>query len=107
MKRITVCTLISNGILITGLVFTGSQAEKEQGMESHPAEGRASTDPLPQSLDALYPPQAEQPLYLMRMVGLEIPFSGLVADCVQTSWPRAKRLWASRRGGQSWPTWAC
>ena len=36
--------------------------------------------PLPTSLDALYPPQAGQPIYLFEMLGLGTRFSGIVAD---------------------------
>jgi hypothetical protein len=36
--------------------------------------------PPPQSLDALYPPKSEQPVFLFSMLDMESPFNGIIVD---------------------------
>jgi len=45
---------------------------------------------LPGSLDALYPPTADQPVYLIRMLALETSFSGIVVDITEGDLDGAK-----------------
>jgi hypothetical protein len=42
-----------------------------------------ATSPLPGALDAFYPPAADRPVYLFRMLGLETSFSGIVVDLME------------------------
>lgn len=47
------------------------------------AGGAAAETRLPGSLDALYPPVADRPVYLAGMLALDTPFSGIVVDLME------------------------
>jgi cytochrome c556 len=50
---------------------------------------------LPASLDALYPPQAQGPEYLMRMVGLGASMTGIAVDLAQQDVEHAAQSFAA------------
>jgi hypothetical protein len=45
--------------------------------------GRGRAETLPETLNAFYPPVAGQPIYLSKMLELEISFSGIVVDLME------------------------
>ncbi len=59
-------------IVIGALVSTSANDSKTE--ESHQ---------LPSSLDALFPPKAQGPIYLNRMFGLSTPFTGIIVDLLE------------------------
>jgi len=67
-------------ILIFGPEYSGSQNTKTQKSEEGDTVFNASISPPPSSLDILYPPQAKEPVYLIKMIELGTFFSGIVAD---------------------------
>ncbi len=54
------------------------------------AAARSIPSPLPASLENLYPPKVEQPLFLLRMLGLNMPFTGIVVDLFENDLDHAK-----------------
>lgn len=50
----------------------------------------AQASSLPGSLDNLYPPASDRPVYLIRMLGLETSFSGIVVDLMEGDLEGAK-----------------
>lgn len=74
MKKAAILLLL--GILTFlkfGLGSTTSQSQQAEGI-------KAIGSPLPRSLDALYPPKAEKPIFLISMLGLDTSFWGIVVD---------------------------
>jgi len=61
---------------VPGILAAGVSAAGTGG--GHPA-----AQPLPAALDRYYPPVAEQPVYLLKMLSLERSFSGIVADLME------------------------
>jgi hypothetical protein len=45
--------------------------------------------PPPQSLDALYPPKSEQPVYLFSMLDMESSFNGIIVDLMEEDFKNA------------------
>jgi len=45
--------------------------------------GQRSATLLPSSLDAFYPPQANRPLFTMKMLEMDFPFTGIVVDVLE------------------------
>ncbi len=68
-------------VLITALSYAGSETQGET--DQHIA------GPLPVSLDNLYPPKAEQPVYLSRMLGMSTPFTAIIVDLFENDAPNA------------------
>ena len=54
------------------------------------AQAQAST-PLPGSLDALYPPQSNAPVWLQSMLGMGAAFSGMVGDFLEGDFTNADK----------------
>jgi hypothetical protein len=52
--------------------------------------GVPATLPLPESLNSLYPPVADRPVYLQKMLTLETYFSGIVVDLMEDDLDGAK-----------------
>ena len=77
MKRLTFLMIAILVIAVVGLVITNAQVQKK--VKPKPKTTEIIT-PLPASLDNYFPPKAEQPVYLFRMLALNKPFSGIVAD---------------------------
>jgi hypothetical protein len=77
MKRLILFMVGFLVIAVVGLVITNAQVQK--GVKQKPK----ITDivaPLPASLDNFFPPKAEQPIYLFRMLGMNKPFTGIMVD---------------------------
>jgi cytochrome c556 len=70
MKKIVLALSIFSVILVAGLAL-------DPGINSIREDYSA---PPPDSLDKYYPPQAKEPVYLLKMIGLSIPFSGILSD---------------------------
>jgi hypothetical protein len=64
-------------IVAIGLTIVYAQVQKEVKPKPKTADIVA---PLPASLDNLFPPKTEQPVYLFRMLGMSKPFTGIVVD---------------------------
>jgi hypothetical protein len=77
-------------ILIFGLAYSSSQAQKMERHQHEEEALKALSAPLPSSLDALYPPQAEQPIFLFRMMEMATPFVGIVVDLFENDLQNAK-----------------
>lgn len=52
--------------------------------------GQRSTALLPASLDAFYPPQADRPLFTMKMLEMDFPFTGIVVDVLEDDFEKAR-----------------
>ena len=62
------------------------------------ARGGAPTAPsLPGTLDSLYPPAADRPVYLLKMLELETAFSGIVVDLMEEDLGGARGLFEEFR----------
>ncbi len=77
--------LLLLGILIVLTFGLGKATSQSQGEEI-----KAITSPLPSSLDALYPPRAEQPIFLIDMLGLDTSFWGIVVDLFENDLQHAQ-----------------
>jgi cytochrome c556 len=67
-------------ILIFGLAYSSSQAQKEERSDQGKEALKNISGSLPSSLDALFPPKVEQPIYLFKMMELGTSFMGIVVD---------------------------
>ncbi len=70
-----------------------------------------ATHSLPQSLDKLYPPTANAPVWLMAMFGMGTSFSGMVADFMEGDFANAEKGYADFKGqykklSEMVPEWA-
>jgi hypothetical protein len=72
MRKLFILFICTFAILIGALLSTSANDSKTE--ESHQ---------LPSSLDALFPPKAQGPIYLDRMFGLATPFTGIVVDLLE------------------------
>ncbi len=70
-------------VLIIGLEGTRSPSETQEGT-------KVIASPPPSSLDTLYPPEAEQPIFLFSMLGMDTSFSGIVVDLFENDLQHAK-----------------
>lgn len=80
---------VASTVLLVGflllVVFLAFAMIPNAGAGSLPAaaSGAPARLPLPESLNAFYPPAADRPAYLLKMVGLETSFSGIVVDLME------------------------
>jgi len=88
MKRFTV--LWVGVVLVIGLGSTTGQAEQKEKPKQAKASLKTVNDPLPSSLDTLYPPKVKQPVFLFNMLGLGTSFSAMAADLSEKSPQHAK-----------------
>jgi cytochrome c556 len=76
--------LVSSGALILCLAFgwkprsAGAQEKPGAPAVSSPAAGS-----LPASLDSYFPPKAKEPVFLLRMVAMATPMSGIIVDLTE------------------------
>lgn len=84
-------TLIS---AVLGLLLALALAGPSGGPDSVRAQ---ETDPLPESLDKLYPPAAHGPMWLLSMFGLGTAFSGMVTDFMEGDFANAQQGYADFR----------
>lgn len=66
------------GLFVATVIFLVGAAREPQA-----AGKQSNAISLPASLDAFYPPQSGQPVYLMNMLKMETFFSGIVADIME------------------------
>ncbi|UCF64508.1 MAG: hypothetical protein JSW33_01380 [bacterium] len=85
MKRAVLFLATILIVLLAGLLLTSFQASKKDKPQSSDI-----TVPLPASLDKLFPPQAEQPVFLFKMLGMATPFTGIIVDLFENDLENAK-----------------
>jgi cytochrome c556/catechol 2,3-dioxygenase-like lactoylglutathione lyase family enzyme len=83
MKRLPLLLIGILTFLVIALAFTSQEMEKSK-------EPAATATSLPSSLDALFPPKAEQPVFLFRMFGIGIPLTGIVSDLFENDFQHAR-----------------
>ncbi len=74
---------IGLGILVSGLGYSGINAQKKENPTQEVQAPKGMSALLPSSLDALYPPEAEQPIFLFKKLGMATSFSGIVSDLME------------------------
>ena len=67
---------IGIAILVVTAAFAADRVQEKESPQTVIA-------PLPDALDALYPPKAQGPLYLFKMLALGTSFPGIVADLLE------------------------
>lgn len=77
MKNHSFYCLTAVMVLVNGLVFTNAQVPKSGTLKPVQVEAPKS---LPFSLDNLYPPKVEKPVYQIQMFQLNAPFTAIVVD---------------------------
>ncbi len=87
MKRITFLSLI---ILLVVVGCTDKQAEEIEMLKKENLELKEKLAPPPSVLDAMYPPNAEQPVYQLKMMEMEIPMSGILVDLLENDMENVK-----------------
>ena len=70
-------------IVLVGLLALVSIARAGTDGQSGGTPRATATSQLPGTLDAFYPPAAEGPVYLFKMLGLETSFSGIIVDLME------------------------
>jgi len=80
---LTTTVLLVGFLILVG--FLGMAIVAHAGTDNLPEAERGvpTALPLPESLNAFYPPAADRPLYLFKMLALETSFSGIVADLME------------------------
>ena len=87
---------VASTVLLVGflllLVFLPMAMIPQAGAGNLPeaTRGMPATLPLPESLNALYPPVADRPVYLQKMLALETSFSGIVVDLMEEDYDGAR-----------------
>ncbi len=79
------CAVSATIILALAIGHGKAGTETGPGKEIHPAASH-----LPASLDGLYPPAADGPVYLFRMIGLGDSFAGIVVDLFENDHDNVK-----------------
>ncbi len=80
---------VARTVLLAGFLilegFLGLAVVAHAGTDTLPeaARGGPTALPLPESLNAFYPPDADRPVYLFGMLGMETSFSGIVVDLME------------------------
>jgi cytochrome c5 len=89
MKRSTSLWI---GVIVLAIVLgsVAGQAQEKEKPKHVKGSLKTVSGPLPSSLDTLYPPRANQPIFLIGMLGLDTPFSGIVADLLENAPQNAK-----------------
>lgn len=77
-------------ILVALLAFSLAAVQKAEYSEPQKETQDVIPAALPASLDALYPPQAEDPVFLFRMLGMATSFVGIVSDLSENDLQGAK-----------------
>jgi len=77
-------------IALVGLLALAPIAQAGTSGRPGGAPPAAATAGLPGSLDALYPPVADRPVYLFKMLSLETSFSGIIVDLMEGDLDGAK-----------------
>jgi hypothetical protein len=90
MRKSLLQSIAILAVLIFGLASSSSQVQKKESHQHEEEALKALYAPLPSSLDALYPPKAEQPIFLFRMMEMATPFVGIVVDLFENDLQNAK-----------------
>lgn len=77
-------------VLIFALEYNDLEAQKTERSEQASKSLREIATSPPGSLDALFPPVAEEPIYLFRMIGLATPFEGIIVDLLENDLENAR-----------------
>jgi len=75
------------GIIVFALSGSLLQASEKDKTFNAPKGSSLSFNLPPSSLDSLYPPQAKQPVYLMKMLDLAGLFTGIIVDLMEGDLP--------------------
>lgn len=81
MKKLAIFMVAILGIAVVALTIINAQVQQEVKSTSK------DVTPLPASLDNFFPPRAEQPIFLFRMLGMAKPLSGIMADLSENDFP--------------------
>lgn len=85
MKKLVIYFSVFLVIMMFVLASTVVNAEKTQsGLKAF-----SSATPLPESLDNLFPPKAQAPLFLFAMHGMARPFTGIMVDLLEKDFDNA------------------
>jgi len=76
-------------LIYTTIVFTFAMAQPQNEVKST-SKTTDSIIPIPASLDTFFPPQADQPVYLFRMLGMNRSFTGVVVDLFENDIENAR-----------------
>lgn len=103
MKRIVVLT-VGLCAFVAGQVFLG---QADETGATHAQEASL----LPRSLDKLYPPQADRPVWFLAMLGMGTSFSGIATDFMEDDFANAEKGYEDFRAqydklSQMVPEWA-
>lgn len=90
MRKFTLWVTAITMILIFGFSFSLSRIQKEESRKERIDALKALASPPPSSLDDLYPPKAEQPIFLFRMFALATPFTGILVDLFEKDFENAE-----------------
>lgn len=79
-------------IAVLGVVFglSCTQKQKAEIPDQELELLRSIAVPPPSSLDALFPPQADRPIWQERMMGMAMPFSGILVDLLENDFANAQ-----------------
>lgn len=90
------CLLLA-GLVVLTLGCAGNQSEEIARLEKENAALRALVGPPPSSLDNLFPPKANGPVLLFKMIGLATPLTAIVVDLSEKDLEQAKAHFARFR----------
>ena len=74
--------LIGLGVVVIGLNSAIGQAQKKGGRKQGNEVRRGILALLPSSFDAFYPPQARQPIFLLKIFAMDTSYGAIAADLV-------------------------
>ena len=86
MEKIALLAMVI--LLVIGC--TDKQSEEIEMLKKENASLREKLAPPPSTLDAMYPPNTEQPVYQIRMMELEMPMSGILVDLSENDMENVK-----------------
>jgi hypothetical protein len=86
MKKFVLLLLV---ILIVSFGCTNDQSQEIEALQQENAELKALLGPPPSALDALYPPQAELPVWQMKMLEMAMPLGGTAVDFFENEFENA------------------
>jgi hypothetical protein len=82
--------LIFLGLLILVIGCTTDQSEEIAKLKLEVEELKSLANPPPGSLDSLYPPNAEAPIYLFKMFEMSTPLAGIAIDMFEEDLEHAR-----------------
>ncbi len=80
MKKFVLLLL---AVLIVTFGCSNNQAEEIAALEQENAYLKSILAPPPSALDAMYPPQTEMPVYMMQMMEMAVPMSGILVNLLE------------------------